>query len=56
MLRFIEEAVASEEKLDTQDLAARIAQRFGLVVHWRTVKRAFANPSSKFEFSNRNWP
>ena len=56
VLRFIEEAAASEEKLDTQDLAARIAQRFGLVVHWRTVKRAFANPSSKFEFSNRNWP
>jgi transposase len=47
VLRFIEEATASEEKLDTQDLAARIAQRFGLVVHWRTVKRALARLKKK---------
>jgi transposase len=47
VLRFIEEAAASEEKLDTQDLAARIAQRFGLVVHWRTVQRALARLKKK---------
>jgi transposase len=33
VLRFIEEAAASEEKLDAQHLAARIAQRFGRAVH-----------------------
>jgi transposase len=47
VLRFIEEAVAIEEKLDTQDLAARIAQRFDLVVHWRTVQRALARLKKK---------
>jgi transposase len=47
VLRFIEEAIADEEKLDTQDLAARIAQRFGLVVHGRTVQRALARLKKK---------
>jgi transposase len=47
VLRFIAEAAASEEKLDTQDLAARIAQRFGLAVHWRTVQRALARLKKK---------
>jgi transposase len=47
VLRFITEAAAGEEKLDTQDLAARIAQRFGLVVHWRTVQRALARLKKK---------
>jgi transposase len=47
VLRFIEEAAASEEKLDAQDLAAHIAQRFGLVVHWRTVQRALARLKKK---------
>jgi transposase len=47
VLRFIEEAVASEEGLDAQDLAERIAQRFGLVVHRRTVVRALARLKKK---------
>jgi transposase len=47
VLRFIEEVAASEEKLDAQEIAARIAQRFGLVVHWRTVKRALARLKKK---------
>jgi transposase len=47
VLRFIAEAAASEEKLDARDLAARIAQRFGLVVHWRTVQRALARLKKK---------
>lgn len=47
VLRFIEQVAASEKKLDTQDLAARIAQRFGLVVHWRTVKRALTRLKKK---------
>jgi transposase len=46
VLRFIEEAV-SEEGLDAQDLTERIAQRFGLVVHRRTVVRALARLKKK---------
>lgn len=47
VLRFIEKAAASEENLDAQDLAARIAQRFGLVVHRRTVQRSLARLKKK---------
>jgi transposase len=45
--RFIAEAAASGEDLDPQRLAERIAQRFGLVVHRRTVKRALARLKKK---------
>jgi hypothetical protein len=52
----IEEAAASEEKLDTPDLAARIAQRFDLVVHWRTVQRALARLKKKRDESPSRQP
>jgi transposase len=45
--RFIEQAAASGEDLDAQRLAERIAQRFGLAVHRRTVKRALARLKKK---------
>jgi transposase len=47
VLRFIEEAIAAEASLDAQDLAARIAERFGLTVHRRTVERALARFKKK---------
>jgi transposase len=47
VLHFIEEAIASEEGLDAQDLSERIAQRFGVVVHPRTVVRALARLKKK---------
>jgi transposase len=47
VLRFIEDATASNEGLDAQSLTERIAQRFGLVVHRRTVKRALARLKKK---------
>jgi transposase len=56
VLRFIEEAAASEEKLDAQHLAARIAQRFGRAVHWRTVKRALARLKKKPDESPSRQP
>jgi transposase len=47
VMRFIEETAASDEELDAQDLAERIAQRFGLVVHRRTVARALMRLKKK---------
>ena len=47
VLHFIEEAIASEEGLDAQDLSERIAQCFGVVVHPRTVVRALARLKKK---------
>jgi transposase len=47
VVRFIEEAAASGEDLDAKRLAERIAQRFGLAVHQRTVKRALARLKKK---------
>ena len=44
--RFIEETVRREE-LTAQRLVERIAERFGLVVHQRTVKRALARLKKK---------
>jgi transposase len=45
--RFIEEAAAGQEDLDARVLAERIAHRFGLVVHRRTVLRAVARLKKK---------
>jgi transposase len=45
--RFIEETVARGEELDPQRLAECVAERFGLVVHQRTVKRALARSKKK---------
>ena len=45
--RFIEETVARGEELDPQRLVERVAERFGLVVHQRTVKRALARSKKK---------
>ena len=45
--RFIEEAAASGEELNGKRLAERIARRFGLTVHQRTVKRALARLKKK---------
>ena len=47
VLHFIEEAIASEEGLDAQNLSERIAQRFGVAVHPRTVVRALARFKKK---------
>jgi transposase len=47
VLRFIEEAGANGETLDAQGLVERIAQRFGLMVHRRTVERALARSKKK---------
>jgi transposase len=47
VMRFIEEATAGGEDVDAQDLAARIARRFDLVVHPRTVARALARLKKK---------
>jgi transposase len=45
--RFIEETVARGEELSARQLAERIAERFGVVVHQRTVKRALARLKKK---------
>jgi transposase len=45
--RFIEETVVRGEELSAQHLAERIAERFGVVVHQRTVKRALARLKKK---------
>lgn len=45
--RFIEETVVRGEELTAQRLAERITERFGLVVHQRTVKRALARLKKK---------
>jgi len=45
--RFIEETVVRGEELAAQRLVERIAERFGLVVHQRTVKRALARLKKK---------
>lgn len=47
VLRFIAEAGANGEDLDAQGLVERIAQRFGLMVHRRTVERALARSKKK---------
>jgi transposase len=45
--RFIEQTVVRGEELAAQRLVERIAERFGLVVHQRTVKRAFTRLKKK---------
>jgi transposase len=45
--RFIEQTVVRGEKLTAQRLVECIAERFGLVVHQRTVKRALARLKKK---------
>jgi transposase len=45
--RFIEETIAAEVGLDAEELVARIAKRFGLTVHQRTVLRALARFKKK---------
>jgi transposase len=45
--RFIEETVVRGEELTAPRLVERIAERFGLVVHQRTVKRALARLKKK---------
>jgi transposase len=45
--RFIEETIAAEASVDAEELVARIAKRFGLTVHQRTVQRALARFKKK---------
>lgn len=45
--QFIAEAAAGDADLDAQDLAARIAERFEVAVHRRTVQRALARLKKK---------
>lgn len=47
VMAFIGEVRATEEGLDAQGLVERIAQRFGRVVHRRTVERALARGKKK---------
>lgn len=47
VLAFIEAAMAAEEGLDAPLLVERIAQRFGVAVHRRTVERALARRKKK---------
>jgi len=47
VMRFIEEVRAAEEGLDAQALVERIAERFGLTVHRRTVERTLARRKKK---------
>ena len=47
VMGFIEQARAEEEGLDGQELAERIARRFGRSVHRRTVERALARSKKK---------
>jgi len=47
VMRFIEEIRAADEGLSAQALVERIAERFGLVVHRRTVERALARRPKK---------
>ena len=47
IMRFIEEAVASEADVDARRLTERIAERFGNVMHQRTVTRALARLKKK---------
>jgi transposase len=45
--RFIEEAIAAEPSLDVHELVERVAKRFDLTVHRRTVGRALARFKKK---------
>jgi transposase len=47
VMRFIEEARAIHAGLEVQELVDRIAGRFGLAVHRRTVERALARLKKK---------
>lgn len=47
VMAFIEAARGLEEDLDVHELIERIAQRFGLAVHRRTVERALARSKKK---------
>jgi transposase len=47
VMRFIEELRGADEALSAQALAERIAERFGVEVHRRTVERALARPKKK---------
>lgn len=47
VLHFIEQAQAQEAGIDTQTIVERIADRFGRVVHRRTVERALARSKKK---------
>jgi transposase len=47
VMRFIEELRTTEEGLGSPALVERIAERFGVVVHRRSVERALARPKKK---------
>ena len=47
VMRFIEELRTTQEGLGSPALVARIAERFGVVVHRRSVERALARPKKK---------
>jgi transposase len=47
VLTFIDATMAAEEGLDVPRLVERIAQRFGVMVHRRTVERALARRKKK---------
>jgi len=47
VMAFVEAVRGLDEGLDVHELIARIAQRFGLVVHRRTVERALARSKKK---------
>ena len=47
VMRFLDEALVAEAGLDAQVLVERIAERFGLSVHRRTIARALARSKKK---------
>jgi transposase len=47
VLRFIEQLRATQANIDTRTLSERVAQRFGVVVHRRTMERALARSKKK---------
>jgi transposase len=47
VMRFIEELRTTEGALSSPALVERIAERFGVVVHRRSVERALARPKKK---------
>jgi hypothetical protein len=47
VLTFVQEELAKKSSLEMRDLLQRVQERFGLMVHRRTVERALADSKKK---------
>jgi len=47
VIKFIEKALAQESSLSTKDLARLVKQKFGILVHHRTIERALNRRKKK---------